>query len=66
VSELRVAAETVRGVFQRTARPVCLWVLWCLVVGHDDDPDAIVPGLGQCRRCYLNAPFDGTPRGWLP
>lgn len=58
--------ETLRDVATRRARPACLWVLWCFVVGHDDDPDYIVPGLGQCRRCHLNAPYGDAPRGWLP
>lgn len=55
-----------RDVVAGRSRPVCLWVIWCAIVGHDDDPDAIVPGVGQCRRCYLNAPCGDAPRGWVP
>jgi hypothetical protein len=58
--------EVIRDVHARRARPVCLWAILCTVIGHDDDPDAIVPGLGQCRRCYLNAPYGDMPRGWVP
>jgi hypothetical protein len=53
--------QTIIDVAQRHSRTVCLWAIWCAVVGHDDDPNAIVPGLGQCRRCYLNAPLIPVP-----
>jgi hypothetical protein len=58
--------QTIIDVAQRHSHPVCLKAIWCAVVGHDDDPDAIVPGLGKCRRCWLNAPVGDLPRGWCP
>lgn len=58
--------ETIREVAAGHARKRCLLGIWCAIVGHDDDPDAIVPDLGQCRRCGLNAPFGSAPRGWVP
>ena len=56
--------DTIRDVAAGRARPVSLWAVLCAVIGHDDIHP--VPGLAQCRRCWLNAPYGNAPRGWVP